>query len=81
MATMYGAIFVIAMLILAAAVIYFVVRGAGEAVESAQDTVQHAREEAHLPEPGATVTPPATGLLMEDIPAEHEPSERVIRRE
>lgn len=73
MGTTLGAIFVISMVLLAAAFFYFVLRGAGVAAESAEETVEAARAEAHLPEPGADVTPPATGLLIDEIPGESEP--------
>lgn len=81
MGTMIGAIFVIAMVILAAALIYFVVRGVGVAAETAEERIDEARAEAHLPEPGVDATPPATGLMMEEIPSEENTEPERARRE
>lgn len=68
METIIGALFVISMLILAAAFIYFVVRGTSKAAETVEDTVEDARADAHQSEPDAIVTPPASGELMDEIP-------------
>ncbi|HBY99534.1 MAG: hypothetical protein M5U01_30595 [Ardenticatenaceae bacterium] len=83
MQTIIGAIFVIAMLILAAAFIYFLVRGTTEATEAVEETEEEIRAQEHLPEPGTDITPPSSGLVTEAIPKgaripEEESPERAV---
>jgi flagellar basal body-associated protein FliL len=70
MSTMIGALFVISMLVLVGCFLYFILKGTSVAASNMKDAAAEARAEAHVPEPGATITPPATGLLMKEVPSE-----------